>query len=100
MENFKIDIPSGNSREEIRVRDKAIKDFYSSWNGEHPEKKIWNADLNDYIHVRNQETKYSTASLLLVNKKTTARAVVIVLGLETVETERVVIPYANSPMTG
>ena len=99
MENFKIDLPAGNGREDIRVRDKAIKDFYSSWNGEHPEKKIWNADLNDYIHVRNQETKYSTASLLLV-RKTTARAVVIVLGLETAEAKRVVIPYANSPMTG
>ncbi len=52
MENFKIDLPAGNSREDIRVRDKAIKDFYSSWNAAHPEKKMWNEDLNDYIHVR------------------------------------------------
>ena len=52
MEIFKIDLPAGNSREEIRARDKAIKDFYSFWNAEHPEKKIWNEDLKDYIHVR------------------------------------------------
>ena len=32
-------------------------------------------------------------------KKTTAVAVAKLQGLETVETERVVIPYANSPMT-
>ena len=52
MENFKIDLPAGNGREDIRVRDKAIKDFYSSWNADHPEKKMWNEDLKDYIHVR------------------------------------------------
>ena len=45
-------IPAGNSREEIKLRDKAIKDFYASWNAEHPDKKIWNDDLQDYIHVR------------------------------------------------
>ena len=45
-------IPVGNSREEIKLRDKAIKDFYASWNAEHPDKKMWNEDLQDFIHVR------------------------------------------------
>ena len=52
MEKNVTPIPVGNSREEIKLRDKAIKDFYASWNAEHPEKKMWNEDLQDYIHVR------------------------------------------------
>ena len=52
MEKDFLNIPSGNSREEVMIRDKAIKDFYASWNAEHPEKKMWNEDLQDYIHIR------------------------------------------------
>ena len=52
MEKEFLNIPSGNSREEIIIRDKAIKVFYASWNAEHPEKKMWNEDLQDYIHIR------------------------------------------------
>lgn len=52
MDTKGLEIPVGNSREEIKLRDKAIKDFYASWNAEHPEKKMWNDDLQDYIHVR------------------------------------------------
>ena len=52
MEKEFLNIPSGNSREEIMIRDKAIKDFYASWNAEHPDKKMWNEDLQDYIHIR------------------------------------------------
>ena len=47
-----IDLPIGNSRDEIRARDKAIKDFYARWNAKHPEKMMWNDDLQDYIHIR------------------------------------------------
>lgn len=42
MEMNDIEIPAGNSRDEIKLRDKAIKDFYASWNAEHPDKKKWN----------------------------------------------------------
>ena len=52
MEKEFLNIPSGNSREEVMIRDKAIKDFYASWNAEHPDKKMWNEDLQDYIHIR------------------------------------------------
>lgn len=47
-----MEIPQGNSREEVRQRDRAIKDFYAGWIAENPEKKIWNDDLKDYIHVK------------------------------------------------
>ena len=47
-----IEIPKGNSREDIKARRKIIKDFYASWCAEHPEKKVWNASLQAYIHVK------------------------------------------------
>ena len=45
-------IPTGNNREDIKQRDKLIKDFYARWIAEHPDKKMWNEDLRDYIFVK------------------------------------------------
>ena len=47
-----MEIPQGNSREEVKLRDQIIKDFYAGWIAENPEKKIWNEDLQDYILVK------------------------------------------------
>ena len=47
-----MEIPKGNSREDIKARKKIIKDFYAKWNAEHPDKKIWNKSLGAYIHVK------------------------------------------------
>ena len=52
MELDGIIIPEGNSKEEVMARDKAIMDFYARWNAEHPQKCLWNEDLQDYINVR------------------------------------------------
>lgn len=54
MEQIIENIPAGTSKEEIKVREKIIKDFYAKWISEHPDKKIWNDDLNDYILVKYQ----------------------------------------------
>ena len=45
-------ITQGNSREEVKLRDQIIKDFYAGWIAENPEKKMWNEDLQDYILVK------------------------------------------------
>lgn len=45
-------IPKGNSREEIKIREKCIKDFYAKWIEVHPDKKVWNENLNAYIYVK------------------------------------------------
>ena len=45
-------IPVGTSKSDIKIREKLIKDFYSQWISEHPDKKIWNQNLNDYIYVK------------------------------------------------
>ena len=47
-----MEIPQGNSREEVKLRDQMIKDFYAGWIAENPEKKMWNDDLQDYILVK------------------------------------------------
>ena len=47
-----MEIPQGNSREEVKLRDQIIKDFYAGWVAENPEKKMWNEDLQDYILVK------------------------------------------------
>lgn len=45
-------IPYGYSKQEIKIREKIIKDFYSQWISQHQDKKVWNNNLNDYIHVK------------------------------------------------
>ena len=50
--NIDMNIPQGNSREEVKMRDQIIKDFYAGWIAEHPEKKMWNEALQDYILVK------------------------------------------------
>ena len=47
-----MDIPQGNNREEVRMRDKIIKDFYAGWRAENPDKKMGNDDLQEYILVK------------------------------------------------
>jgi len=46
------DIPKGRTKDEIKAREKLIKDFYSQWISEHPDKKIWNNNLGAFIHVK------------------------------------------------
>lgn len=45
-------IPSGNSKEEVKLREQIIKDFYAGWIAENPDKRVWNDDLNDFILVK------------------------------------------------
>lgn len=46
------DVPTGRTKEEIKVREQLIKDFYSRWIDEHPNKKIFNHSLGRYICVK------------------------------------------------
>ena len=45
-------IPSGHTRQEIKAREKLIKDFYAQWISEHPDKKVWNRDQGIFIKVK------------------------------------------------
>ena len=47
-----MDIPRGSSREDIKQREQIIKDLYAHWIADHPDKMVWNDNLQDYIHIR------------------------------------------------
>lgn len=46
------EIPRGENREAVKARDIFIRDFYAQWIATHPDKKVWNRELQDYIHVK------------------------------------------------
>lgn len=47
-----MEIPRGNSREDIKARKQIIKDIYAAWIAEHPDKKVYNKSLKANIHVK------------------------------------------------
>ena len=48
-----MEIPQGNSKEDIKARRQIIKDFYAGWIANHPDKKVWNESLGAYITLKN-----------------------------------------------
>lgn len=47
-----IKIPTGNTIDDIKGRSKIISDFYRRWYSLHPDKKIYNIHLKEYISVK------------------------------------------------
>ena len=47
-----MDIPRGKSREEIKIRERIIKDFYARWIANNPSKSVWNRSLKAEIKVK------------------------------------------------
>lgn len=47
-----MDIPRGKTREEIKIREKIIKDFYARWIANNPSKSVWNESLKANIKVK------------------------------------------------
>ncbi|MDR2839916.1 MAG: hypothetical protein LBV75_01425 [Paludibacter sp.] len=47
-----LEIPDGTNIEVVKQREQIIKDFYASWVSTNPEKRIYNADLKEFIYVR------------------------------------------------
>ncbi len=45
-------IPTGNSKEDIKTREKIISDFYYEWKRNNPTQRLFNIDLKDYINIR------------------------------------------------
>ena len=46
------DIPKGRTKADIQAREKLIKDFYAQWISKHPDKKVWNRDMGEFIHIK------------------------------------------------
>ena len=45
-------IPTGNSKEDIKTRERIISDFYYEWKISNPTQRLFNIDLKDYINIR------------------------------------------------
>ena len=45
-------IPKGNSIEEIKQREKIIRDFYRKWKEINPSQRRYNMSLKEYINIR------------------------------------------------
>lgn len=52
MSASKNTIPTGDTKEDIKAREKIISDFYYDWYKKNPSKKVFNIHLKDYINVR------------------------------------------------
>ena len=50
--NPKKHILSGDSKEEIKTREKIISDFYHEWKLKNPTQRLYNIYLEDYINIR------------------------------------------------
>lgn len=47
-----IDIPKGNSKDDIKQRELIIRQFYQKWKEENPSQRKFNLSLKDFINIR------------------------------------------------
>jgi hypothetical protein len=47
-----IEIPTGTTLDEVKVRKQIIRNFYAVWNAANPTKQVYNANLKEFINVR------------------------------------------------
>ena len=45
-------IPQGNSLEEIKTREKIIRDYYREWKERNPSQRKFNLSLKEFINIR------------------------------------------------
>jgi len=89
------EVPQGRSREEIRQREKFIKDFYANWIAINPTKHIYNIALNDFIHVRFLSIQ-ETAEHAAFTFKSTLAVTYLTEILEKAKIEKRVKPKPNN----
>ena len=52
QDNKTIEVPMGNTKEDITAREAIISDVYRRWYEANPSKAAYNTNLKDYINVR------------------------------------------------
>lgn len=63
-----VEIPSGDTKEEINLRKQIILDFYREWKIKNPSQRKYNMSLKDYVNIRNvsiTETCYRASKTYL-----------------------------------
>lgn len=51
MENTKLEVPSGDSREDIKAREQIISDVYRKWYENNPSKAVYNNNLKETLTI-------------------------------------------------
>ena len=51
-DNAKFEIPTGESKEDFKIRKQIIWQFYQDWKKKNPSLKRYNLALKDYINIR------------------------------------------------
>ena len=52
QDNKTIEIPTGESKEDFKIRKQIIWQFYQDWKKKNPSQKRYNLDLKDYINIK------------------------------------------------
>ena len=52
QDNKTIEVPTGNSKEDFKIRKQIIWQFYQEWKKKNPSQKRYNLALKDYINIR------------------------------------------------
>jgi len=52
QDNKPIEVPTGDTKEDIKAREDIISDVYRNWYEANPSKAVYNTNLKDYINVR------------------------------------------------
>lgn len=79
-------IPVGNEKDAIIARTKIIKMYYGKWVKEHPDRRIWNTNLSNYIYVKGHSINET-----LAKAATTIESTLAVARLTDILSEAVVI---------
>ncbi len=47
-----MNIPQGNSKDELKAREEIISQVYRKWIENNPDKRVYNRSLKDYINIK------------------------------------------------
>ena len=90
-----IIIPQGQTKNEMQIRKKIIKDFYAMWNTANPTKHVYNVNLQDFINVRFLSIQ-ETSLLAALSYKSTLAVTYLTDILEKAVIEKRVKPKPNN----
>jgi hypothetical protein len=93
--NNQTEIPSGQTKEELQIRKKFIKDFYAIWNAANPTKHVYNIALKDFISVRFLSIQ-ETSLLAALSYKSTLAVTYLTEILEKAKVKERVKPKPNN----
>ena len=93
--NPQPEVPQGQTKEEMYIRKKFIKDFYAIWNAANPTKHVYNIDLNDFISVRFLSIQ-ETSLLAALSYKSTLAVTYLTEILERAKVKERVKPKPNN----